>query len=175
MKTRLSPLTTMTSALIVALLIFSIFPVAAFATGNHYKHSDNKAWSKKDSFEKWSKKSFSKETRSRKERSGKQCAKKQKCDNSLSIPLYVEGGKRVGNVTVRLDGNDLKVNYQVNDGWYIKQTHLQVSDNYNGLPLKADGSPDVDAYQYNSKHFTPVKSADYTISGSQWPLGTDLY
>ena len=175
MKTRLSPLTTMTSALIVALLIFSIFPVAAFATGNHYKHSDNKAWSKKDSFEKWSKKSFSKETRSRKERSGKQCAKKQKCDNSLSIPLYVEGGKRVGNVTVRLDGNDLKVNYQVNDGWYIKQTHLQVSDNYNGLSLKADGSPDVDAYQYNSKHFTPVKSADYTISGSQWPLGTDLY
>ncbi len=175
MKTRLNPLTTMTSALIVALLIFSIFPVAAFATGNHHKHSDNKAWSKKGSFEKWSKKSFSKEAWSEKGRAGKQCAKKQKCDNSLSIPLYVEGGKRVGNVTVRLDGNDLKVNYQVNDGWYIKQTNLEVSDNYNGLPLKADGSPDVEAYQYNSKYFTPVKSADYTISASHWPLGTDLY
>lgn len=171
MKTRINPLTAIASTLFLALFLFSMFPAAAIASGDHHKRSyDNKQWpkkewSKKGSFEKWGKKEWS----------GKKCAKKQTCDNSLSMPLYVEGGKRVGKVTVRLDGGDLKVSYNVNEGWYIKQTHLQVADNYNGLPLKVDGSPDVDSYQYNSKHFTPVKSADYTISASQWPLGTNLY
>jgi hypothetical protein len=89
--------------------------------------------------------------------------------------LYVKGDKRVGEVTVRLDGGDLKVSYKVKKGWYIKQTNLDLSDNYNGLHLQADGSPVVEAFPYNTQHFTAVKSADYTISASQWPLGTDLY
>ncbi|KPJ91619.1 MAG: hypothetical protein AMJ53_11270, partial [Gammaproteobacteria bacterium SG8_11] len=175
----------MTSAFFLALFLFSMLPAAAIASGDHHersydKHWSKKEWSKKDSFEKWSKKSWAKKENykkewSKKKWSGKKCDKKQKCDNSLSIPLYVKGGKRVGKVTVRLDGGDLKVSYKVNEGWYIKQTHLQVADSYDGLPLKVDGSPDVDAFQYSSKHFTPVKSADFTISASQWPLGTDLY
>jgi hypothetical protein len=166
MKTRLHTLTAITSALFLAIFLSGLFPAAAIASGYHYKHSDDKALSKKGSFEKWSKKGWS----------GKKCAKKkEKCDNSLSIPLYVKGDKRVGKVTVRLESGDLKVSYKVKKGWYIKQTNLDVSDNYNGLPLNTDGSPDVEAYQYNSKYFTPVKSADYSISASQWPLGTDLY
>jgi hypothetical protein len=167
MKTRSHTLTAITSTLILATFIFGLFPAAAVASNNHYKLSFDKARSDKYSFEK---------NRSKENRSGKQCAKNKKgCDNSLSVPLYVKSNERVGKVTVRLEGGDLKVTYQVNDGWYIKQTNLDVSDNYNGLPLKADGSPNIEANPYKSKHFTPVKSADYTISASQWPLGTDLY
>ena len=165
MKTRLHPLTATISAFFLAIFLVSMFPAAAIESGDHNTHSDGNAWFKKSSFEKYG---------SKQGRSGKQCAKK-KCDNSLSIPLYVDGDKRVGKVNIRLDGGDLKVSYMVNDGWYIKQTNLVVSDYYNGLPLEADGSPDVEAYPYKSKHFTPVKSADFTISASQWPLGIDLY
>ncbi len=167
MKTRHPALAAITSTLFLAMFVFGLFPAAAIASGNQHNLSYDKAWSKKSLLE---------ESHSKKGRSGKQCAKKAKaCDNSLSVPLYVEGNKRIGKVTVRLEAGDLKVTYQVNDEWYIKQTNLIVSDNYNGLPLMADGSPDVESYPYKSKHFTPVKSADYIISASQWPLGTDLY
>ncbi|MCG6968426.1 MAG: hypothetical protein LJE85_01545 [Gammaproteobacteria bacterium] len=165
MKTTTLKLPTTVSALLVAVFMLSLLPAAAMASGSHYKFSFDKEWTKKDRMEKsWSKK----------HRSAKGCAKKG-CDNSLSIPLYVKGDNRVGKVTVRLEGGDLKVQYQMNDGWYIKQTNLDIADSYNGLHLTPDGSPDVEAFVYNSKHFTPVKSADYTINAGQWVLGTELY
>ena len=165
MKTTLTKLSAMTSAILFAAIMFSVFPAAVIAGGSHYGQSSNKDWSDNDRFEK---------SGSKTERSGRKCGKKE-CDNSLSIPLYVKGDKRVGKVTVRLEGGDLKVTYQVNDGWYIKQTNLDLADSYNGLHLNSDGSPDVEAYPYKSSHFTPVKSTDYIISASQWPLGTELY
>lgn len=106
--------------------------------------------------------------------SGKQCHKTQ-CDNSLSVPLYVNGNKRVGLVSVRLEQSDLKVSYQVEDGWSIEQTHLDIADSYNGLHIDANGAPQVEAFPYKTSHITPVKSVNYTIGASQWPLGTQLY
>jgi hypothetical protein len=200
MKTTIRTLSTITSALLLAAFVFALLPTAAMATGSH-KFSLDKEWVKKDRIEtRWSKKHDSKKHGSKKHgskkhgskkhasknygskkhdskknSSGKKCAKKKECDNSLSIPLYIKGDKRVGKVTVRLVGGDLKIQYQVDDGWYIQQTNLDVADSYNGLHVKLDGSPDVEAFPYSSKHFTPVKSVDYTISASQWALGTELY
>jgi len=168
MKTRLNILPAIASALIAAVIIFGLFPATAVATGSHYERS-GKTWSKKA----WTNKGWFEQSESKKKRHGKKCQKKD-CDNSLSIPLYVKGEKRVGKVTLRLEGGDLKVSYQMIDGWFIKQTNLNVSDNYNDL-VKADGLPDLEAYPYKSKHFTPVQSADHTISASQWALGLDLY
>lgn len=195
MKTTIRTLSTISRAVFFAALTFALLPTAAMATGSH-KFSLDKEWAGKDRIEThWSKKHDSKNNDSKnhgskkhsakkhssknhefkKSGSGKKCPKKQECDNSLSIPLYIKGDKRVGKVTVRFEGGDLKIHYQVDDGWYIQQTNLDVADSYNGLHLKLDGSPDVEAFLYNSKHFTPVKSADYTISASQWALGTELY
>ena len=164
MKARSHALAKTTSALILALIMMSLFPVAALASGSHDKFSYDKIWTSKSWFKSDVKKA----------RSGKKCSKKQ-CDTSLSVPLYVEGDKRIGKVTVRLENGDLKVRYQVKEGWYIKQTHLDLSENLETLHFNADGSPNLKAYPYKSKHFTPVKSADYTINANQWPLGTGLF
>lgn len=98
-----------------------------------------------------------------------------KCDNALSLPLLIENGKRVGKVTVRYQNNRLKVEYQTKDGWYIKNTHLDVADNYNGLNVDMNDNPDIDAFPHQTKHFTPVKNVDYSLNASQWVDGTNLY
>lgn len=162
MKLTTNTLFATTNALIAALLLFMLLPATATAGGSH--HSDTR-WFEKSRSDKYS---FDQE------KSGRKCDKKE-CDNSLTIPLYVDGDTRVGKVTVRLDNSDLKVTYQVNDGWHLIQTDLDIADTYNGLHLNSDGSPDIASFPYHSKHFLPVNSADYIISAQQWPLGTDLY
>jgi hypothetical protein len=147
MKTSLPTQATITKAILIAVFFLFLLPVTAIASGNHH---------------------------SGKLYSGKKC-EKQQCDTSLSVPLYISGEKRVGKVTVRLDQYDLKVTYQVDEGWTIKQTNLDIADNYNSLHVSADGVPQVEAFPYKTSHYMPVKSAEYSISARQWPLGTQLY
>jgi len=182
MKTTLYKQAIIIKAVVLAVLTLILLPAMATAGGSHYsghRHSDKHYFGEHSSGEDSSRERSSVELSSgefsaEKHISGKQCDNHQ-CDNSLSVPLYINGDKRVGKVTVRLEQNDLKVTYQVKDGWMIKQTNLDIANSYNGLHINDDGSPRVAAFPYKTNHFMPVKSAQYTISARQWPLGTQLY
>lgn len=153
-------------ATIVAIMV--LFTSAANASGSHYASSHEKS----------SHKTYGHKSYDHKEsRLGtfRKCNKTTKCDKTLSVPLFAGDYKRVGVAKVELDGNDLKVTYEMKKEWRIKETHLDVADYYKDLPLKADGTPDVEALAYKTKHFTPVKSASITLNASQWPLGTELF
>ncbi len=47
----------------------------------------------------------------------------------------------VGNLLVEYDGENLHVTYMTKDNWYLIETHLQVSTDYEGIPTNRGGNP----------------------------------
>jgi hypothetical protein len=71
---------------------------------------------------------------------------------------------KVGEVTIWVDGNLLKVKYEITDGaWTISETHLAVENEANNIPLTRSGSPKIGNFEFSNTHNPAVSVFTYEI------------
>jgi len=70
----------------------------------------------------------------------------------------------VGNVCLSNTQDSLEVRFQVQDGWFLSETHLAVSASLDGIPKVGPGVPVVGQFRYKSTHATVSTEQAYTIS-----------
>lgn len=97
------------------------------------------------------------------------------CDNSLTVPLLINGQTQVGVVKVSYDEYNLRVQYIANDGWLIEKTHLAVANSFSGLPQDRYGNPKLRRFPHQTSHKKPVGVVNQMLSTKHWPVGTELY
>jgi hypothetical protein len=87
------------------------------------------------------------------------------CGSEFIVDLIAAQHTIVGNVTVSQDGNNLIVEYNINeDGYLISETHLSVKQNLKDIPQTKDGSPKIGLFEYSNYHDPGVESFTYTIN-----------
>jgi PGF-CTERM protein len=78
------------------------------------------------------------------------------------VDLLTGQGIDVGDVSVWNDGDYLYVRYVVTDGWYLAETHLQVTDSLAGIPQTTAGSPIPEHFNYVMEHDLSSPVTEYT-------------
>ncbi|WP_395361094.1 hypothetical protein [Gaetbulibacter aestuarii] len=86
------------------------------------------------------------------------------CTTTAStVDLYAGQHILVGNVTVKEDGSDYKITYNItNSGYCLKATHLSVENSPNGFPITNSGNPKVGHFEYSEAHDC-LSSYTYTV------------
>ena len=77
------------------------------------------------------------------------------------VNLLTGQGIDIGDVSVWNDGDYLYVKYVATDGWYLAETHLQVSDSLTGIPQTIEGSPIPERFDYVMEHDLGSPATEY--------------
>lgn len=80
-------------------------------------------------------------------------------------PLYADQDILIGEVLVWNDEDNLHVTYEVDDPWYITETHLAVATDKDDIPTNKKGSPITGQFPYGDDNLEGAESSvDYCIS-----------
>ena len=83
----------------------------------------------------------------------------------------------VGDVSVWNDGEFLYVKYSTTGNWYITETHLSVSSDFDGIPQTKKGNPKPGKFEYSTNHIPTVQEYIYTINleSQGFDVGDEIY
>jgi len=84
----------------------------------------------------------------------------------IAFPLWVDKETNVGTITIQNSKDYVYVTYQLDSGWSLKETNLQLAGNSNGIPISREGIPSPEQFMHSEMHESNVKGFTYMI-----PLG----
>ena len=151
-------------------LALCMLPGMAQATGSYGATKYNKHYSKYQSDKYQDKRRYRNDYKKHHDK-----ADDNICDISLTIPLLIDNKTQVGTVKVSYDKYRFNIQYQVNDGWLIENTHLAVSDSFAGIPQDRYGNPKLRRFPHQTSHNKPVTTVNHMLSSKRWSVGTELY
>ncbi len=68
-----------------------------------------------------------------------------------------------GDVCLSIDGENLVIDYQTQDGWLLGETHAWVGENADGYPQNKKGNPKIGTFPYNSGDLGWISSYSVTV------------
>lgn len=95
-------------------------------------------------------------------------------DDPFVTDLIAGQHEDVGDVKVWNDGTNLYVQYETTGGWVLKETHLAVAEELNGIPQTKKGNPIPGKFPYSTQHDPLVTMYTYEIELGDWEPGTEL-
>ena len=80
---------------------------------------------------------------------------------------YYDHLTKVGEVQVWNDGTNLHITYDTNtwevSGWTLRETHLAIADDFEGIPQTHSGNPKVGKFPYKHEDLGGVELDEYVI------------
>jgi len=80
---------------------------------------------------------------------------------STVATLYADQDTEVGEVSVTGSGGSLNVEYDLDDGWRMTESHVHVTENQDGFPTAGRGNPKVGNFEYSTEHEPAVTEYTY--------------
>lgn len=97
------------------------------------------------------------------------------CGDITETELIAGQNIPVGFVTIENDEQYIYVTYQTDGNWLITETHLDVATRPEDLKQTPKGNAIPGRFAYQSEHDPGVETVTYTIDGTAWPAGSQLY
>lgn len=92
------------------------------------------------------------------------------CGDATEVDLVAGRDLAVGTVTVANDEDDLYVTYLVEEGWTLRETHLEVATSLNDVPVTASGNPTPGLFSHVASH-DDLSAFTYRIARSDLAAG----
>lgn len=96
-------------------------------------------------------------------------------DDSGEYPLIAAQNIKVGTVTMSNDEENIYVEIQTDDDWFIAETHMQVGASLDDFPLAGRwGNPIPGKFEYKENHDPQTTDFEYTVPLGNWEPGDVL-
>ncbi len=89
------------------------------------------------------------------------------------IPLLAGQTMEAGSVCATIEGENIKVTYQVSGDWLLSETHLWVDTSLTTLPVTRAGNPKIGLFPYTSGSLDGATSYEFLVPLSLFGLSGD--
>jgi hypothetical protein len=81
----------------------------------------------------------------------------------ITYHLFAGQNIHVGDVVVGPNGRGLAVEFEMDEGWYVNETHLAVKKYLNDIPQTKNHSPIPGKFEYSMAYEVPASNDKYVI------------
>lgn len=89
---------------------------------------------------------------------------------ATDFPLFAGQTEQIGVVTVTNTTTDLIVTYNLDEGWFMNESHVAVAADVTGIPQTKKGNAIPGQFAYFAEYETPVAEYTYTIPWTTFPV-----